>query len=166
MANTAYERIELHVEDGVATLTFNLPQYGNALDLKGVQETLQPRLRRAGRSAVHDATQADGLRAEGCALRGGGAGGRGCDRADRPRQGVLFGLITLVAPQTVWSAGTVSNGLPTALADARPSGFLGRLFAAIHADLRLPARLADWSDHHMLIDVAGRGGLARQLHRW
>ena len=36
----AFESIELEIQDGVATLAFNLPQFGNALDLKGVQETL------------------------------------------------------------------------------------------------------------------------------
>jgi hypothetical protein len=67
-------------------------------------------------------------------------------------------LVTLVARQTVWApAGTVSNGLPTELADARPSGFLGRHFAATHADLRLPLRLADWSDHHILSAISRRG---------
>jgi len=67
-------------------------------------------------------------------------------------------LLTLVARQTVWMpAGTVSNGLPIELADARPSGFLGRHFGAIHADLRLPARLADWSDHHILVAISRRG---------
>ena len=67
-------------------------------------------------------------------------------------------LVTLAARQVVWMpAGTVSNGLPLELADARPSGFLGQHFAAIHADLRLPARLADWSDHHILIAMSRRG---------
>ena len=67
-------------------------------------------------------------------------------------------LITLAARQTVWiPAGTVSNGLPIELADARPSGFLGRHFAATHADLRVPARLADWSDPHILIAMSRRG---------
>jgi len=67
-------------------------------------------------------------------------------------------VFTLASRQTVWMpAGTVSNGLPTGLADARPSGFLGRHFAANHADLRLPARLADWSDHHVLIAMSRRG---------
>lgn len=67
-------------------------------------------------------------------------------------------LFTLVARQTVWMpAGTVSDGLPRELADARPSGFLGRHFGAIHADLRLPARLADWSDHHILTAMSRRG---------
>src|SRR5947209_3047280 len=43
-------------------------------------------------------------------------------------------LITLAARQSVWMpAGRVSDGLPIELVDARPSGFLGRHFAAIHA---------------------------------
>lgn len=67
-------------------------------------------------------------------------------------------LFTLAARQTVWMpGGTVSDGLPGALADARPSGFLGRHFAAMHADLRLPARLMDWSDHHILLAMSRRG---------
>ncbi|MFA5910947.1 MAG: HipA domain-containing protein [Vicinamibacterales bacterium] len=67
-------------------------------------------------------------------------------------------LLTLAARQTVsMPAGTVSNGLPIELVDARPSGFLGRHFGAMHADLRLPARLADWSDHHILIAMSRRG---------
>ena len=64
----------------------------------------------------------------------------------------------MAARQTVWMpAGAVSNGLPIEFADARPSGFLGRQFAAAHADLRLPARLEDWSDHHILVAVSRRG---------
>lgn len=67
-------------------------------------------------------------------------------------------LMTLVARQSVWMpAGRVSDGLPRELADARPSGFLGRHFAAMHADLRLPSRLADWSDHHVLLAMSRRG---------
>jgi hypothetical protein len=67
-------------------------------------------------------------------------------------------LLTLAARQTAWMpVGTVSNGLPRELADARPSGFLGRHFAATHADLRLPPRVADWSDHHILLAMSRRG---------
>ena len=67
-------------------------------------------------------------------------------------------VITLASRQTVWMpAGAVGDGLPIEIADARPSGFLGRHFAAIHADLRLPTRLADWSDHHVLIAMSRRG---------
>jgi 2-(1,2-epoxy-1,2-dihydrophenyl)acetyl-CoA isomerase len=40
MANRKYETIEFDVDGGVATIAFNLPQFGNALPLKGVQELL------------------------------------------------------------------------------------------------------------------------------
>jgi hypothetical protein len=53
--------------------------------------------------------------------------------------------------------GTVTDGLPPELVDARPSGFLGRHFTAIHSDLGLPPRLSDWSDHHILAAMS-RGG--------
>jgi hypothetical protein len=67
-------------------------------------------------------------------------------------------LNTLAARQSVWMpAGRISDGLPIELADARPSGFLGRLFAAAHSDLRLPPRLTDWSDHHILLAMSRRG---------
>src|ERR1700719_4606795 len=67
-------------------------------------------------------------------------------------------LITLAAHQTAWMpTGTVVGGLAAELADARPSGFLGRHFAAVHADLRLPPRLSDWSDHHILLAMSRRG---------
>jgi hypothetical protein len=67
-------------------------------------------------------------------------------------------LITLAAHETAWMpAGTVVGGLPAELADARPSGFLGRHFAATHVDLRLPPRLSDWSDHHILLAMSRRG---------
>lgn len=67
-------------------------------------------------------------------------------------------LVTLAARQTAWlPAGVVSDGLPAELADARPSGFLGRHFAALHADLRLPLLLTEWSDHHILLAMTRRG---------
>jgi HipA-like C-terminal domain len=67
-------------------------------------------------------------------------------------------LFTLAARQTAGTpGGIVSDGLPVELADARPSGFLGRHFAATHADLRLPARLIDWSDRHILLAMSRRG---------
>jgi hypothetical protein len=67
-------------------------------------------------------------------------------------------LFTLAAHQTAWMpVGTVVRGLPAEMADARPSGFLGRHFAAVHADLRLPPRVSDWSDHHILLAMSRRG---------
>jgi hypothetical protein len=53
--------------------------------------------------------------------------------------------------------GVVSDGLPIELMDTRPSGFLGRHFASTHPDLRLPSRLSDWSDHHILLALSRRG---------
>ncbi len=67
-------------------------------------------------------------------------------------------LITLAAHQSAWMPmAMVVGGLPVELVDARPSGFLGRHFAAAHADLRLPPRLSDWSDHHILLAMSRRG---------
>ncbi len=67
-------------------------------------------------------------------------------------------IFTLASRQTAWlPAGAVFDGLPVEIADARPSGFLGRHFTVTHADLRLPARLADWSDHHALLAMSRRG---------
>lgn len=67
-------------------------------------------------------------------------------------------LTTLAARQSVWlPIGEVSDGLPIELADARPSGFLGRHFASTHDDLRLPPRLTDWSEHHILSAMSRRG---------
>jgi hypothetical protein len=67
-------------------------------------------------------------------------------------------LFTLAARQSVWlPAGRIVDGLPVELVDARPSGFLGRHFAAMHTDLHLPPRLSDWSDHHILLAMSRRG---------
>jgi hypothetical protein len=78
------------------------------------------------------------------------------DDAGRARS--IGELLTLAAGESVWLPdGRVSRGLPIELADARPSGFLGRHFAATHAALQLPPRLDDWSDHHILIALARRG---------
>jgi 2-(1,2-epoxy-1,2-dihydrophenyl)acetyl-CoA isomerase len=40
MSDQAYEQIEYQIADGVATITFNVPQFRNALGLKGLQEFL------------------------------------------------------------------------------------------------------------------------------
>jgi hypothetical protein len=67
-------------------------------------------------------------------------------------------LLTRALQQTVWMpVAMVVSGLPPELADAQPSGFLGRHFAAANADLRLPPRLSDWSDHHILLAMSRRG---------
>ena len=67
-------------------------------------------------------------------------------------------LITLAFHETAWMPmGLVVSGLPPELADARPSGFLGRHFAAANADLKLPPLLSGWSDHHILLAMSRRG---------
>jgi HipA-like C-terminal domain len=67
-------------------------------------------------------------------------------------------LITLAARQSAWMpSGRIVDGLPVEVVDSRPSGFLGRHFAAAHADLHLPPRLTDWSDHHVLLALSRRG---------
>lgn len=64
-------------------------------------------------------------------------------------------LVTLAAGETLWES--VQRGLPIELADNRPAGFLGRHFAARFPELRLPSRLEDWSDHHILLALSRRG---------
>src|SRR5688572_5119283 len=67
-------------------------------------------------------------------------------------------LVTLAARQTAWLPfGEVVDGLPVEIADASPTGFLGQLFAREHADLGVPSRTSDWSDHHVLLAVSRRG---------
>jgi len=67
-------------------------------------------------------------------------------------------LLTLAGGQTVvMPTGDVQPGLPIELADNRPSGFLGRHFAARFPELRLPSRLEDWSDPHILLALSRRG---------
>lgn len=60
-------------------------------------------------------------------------------------------------PQSEQGAAILFAGLPPALVDMAPQGFLGRGFSETHADLNLPRRLQDWNDDHRLIAVARRG---------
>lgn len=51
-----------------------------------------------------------------------------------------------------------SDGLPWWLADMRPQGYLGRAYAARHADaLGLPANLSEWTDAHALRALVAHG---------
>ncbi|MEE2760568.1 MAG: enoyl-CoA hydratase/isomerase family protein [Pseudomonadota bacterium] len=45
MNEPVYEKILYSVEDGVATITLNLPQFANAMDFKGVRETFDALMR-------------------------------------------------------------------------------------------------------------------------
>ncbi len=52
----------------------------------------------------------------------------------------------------------VFEGIPPALTDMTPQGFLGLAFAQRHAaELRLPLRVDDWSTDHCVIALARRG---------
>lgn len=67
-------------------------------------------------------------------------------------------LLTVAGGQSVvMPGGEVHQGLPIELVDNRPTGFLGRHFAGRFPELRLPPRLEDWSDHHILLALSRRG---------
>jgi hypothetical protein len=51
----------------------------------------------------------------------------------------------------------VHEGLPPALVDMAPQGYLGRGFPHRFPELRLPQRITDWTDDHRLIALARRG---------
>jgi hypothetical protein len=53
--------------------------------------------------------------------------------------------------------GELFVGLPPWANDMSPQGYLGRRFADRYPELRLPARIADWTDDHRLIALARRG---------
>ena len=55
------------------------------------------------------------------------------------------------------SGGRRFVGLPPAFADMAPQGYLGSGFSARFPELRLPARIASWSDDHRLRALALRG---------
>lgn len=61
---------------------------------------------------------------------------------------------------TLWEQGArgdLHEGLPPVLVDMAPQGFFGRNFSERFPELRLPLRLADWSDDHRVISLARRG---------
>jgi hypothetical protein len=74
-----------------------------------------------------------------------------------------IGQLVAVHPDGVWyedlEAGRdgLYPGLPWFIADLRPQGFLGRLFARRCRDRGLPERLSDWNDDHVLYALATLG---------
>lgn len=74
-----------------------------------------------------------------------------------------IGHLFPVQPEGLWyedregGHGELFAGLPWFLADMRPQGFLGRLFARRSRDRGLPERLPDWSDNHVLFALATLG---------
>ncbi len=66
----------------------------------------------------------------------------------------------LAGYRTLWERAEEDQlfaGLPPALADMAPQGYLGHGFSARYPELRLPQRITDWSDDHRLIALALRG---------
>jgi len=62
--------------------------------------------------------------------------------------------------RTFWDrpgSGTLFEGLPPALVDMAPQGFIGRSFPTRFPELRLPPSISDWSDDHRLVALAMRG---------
>ena len=62
-----------------------------------------------------------------------------------------------IAWEDLRGAVRVYEGLPPALADMAPQGYLGRGFPLRFPELRLPPRIDDWTDDHRLIALARRG---------
>ena len=52
MSQNSYEHIVFDINDGIAKITFNLPQFGNALDFQGIQETLKALMEAESREDV------------------------------------------------------------------------------------------------------------------
>jgi hypothetical protein len=62
--------------------------------------------------------------------------------------------------RTFWDrpgSSTLFEGLPPALVDMAPQGFIGRSFPTRFPELRLPPSISDWSDDHRLVALATRG---------
>ncbi|MBK8161793.1 MAG: type II toxin-antitoxin system HipA family toxin YjjJ [Gammaproteobacteria bacterium] len=76
-----------------------------------------------------------------------------------------YGTLYSLAADEFWFEGVNSGqaatglfpGLPWFFNDARPQGFLGRLFPRQHPELDLPTDIRDWSDDMALYALARRG---------
>jgi len=51
----------------------------------------------------------------------------------------------------------IFEGIPYYLQDSQPAGFLGRAIPAAHPELRLPPRVVDWTDAHVVTWLTQRG---------
>jgi len=74
------------------------------------------------------------------------------------RPGPVGRLVFLAGDESAWlPGGVVFDGLPPEITDMRPSGFMGRTFAARYPELPVPPRVNDWSDEHVIVVLARRG---------
>lgn len=82
-------------------------------------------------------------------------------RVDERGEVSQAGMLRFLAGfRTLWErseGGELFAGLPPALVDMAPQGYLGHGFSARYPELRLPPRITDWSDDHRLIALARRG---------
>jgi HipA-like C-terminal domain len=82
-------------------------------------------------------------------------------RIDEEGRSASAGTLHMLAEGQHWwespRGGQLFTGLPPALADMAPQGYLGHGFAARFPELALPPRLGNWSDDHRLIALARRG---------
>lgn len=82
-------------------------------------------------------------------------------RVDEEGESASAGMLHLLAEGQHWwespRGGQLFAGLPPALADMAPQGYLGHGFSARFPELALPLRLGNWSDDHRLIALARRG---------
>ena len=82
-------------------------------------------------------------------------------RVDEAGASVSAGTLHLLGDGRHWWAsaggGRHFDGLPPALADMAPQGYLGHGFSARFPELGLPPRLTAWSDDHRLVALARRG---------
>jgi HipA-like C-terminal domain len=82
-------------------------------------------------------------------------------RIDENGESASAGMLRLLSQGQHWwespGGSRLFAGLPPALADMAPQGFLGHGFPARFPELALPPRLGSWTDDHRLIALARRG---------
>lgn len=82
-------------------------------------------------------------------------------RIDEEGKSASAGMLHLLAEGQHWwessRGGQLFTGLPPALADMAPQGYLGHGFSARFPELALPPRPSLWTDDHRLIALARRG---------
>ena len=70
--------------------------------------------------------------------------------------------LSAIHPSSIYATGQLERiqgffpGIPYYLQDARPAGFLGRAVPSMYPELKLPARVADWTDDHFLTYLVER----------
>jgi hypothetical protein len=77
-------------------------------------------------------------------------------RVDERGAAGKIGTFNAIHPSSYYTTGQPKRiqglfpGVPYYLQDARPAGFLGRAVPKIYPELKVPGRVADWTDDHFL----------------